>query len=590
MACRIPGTSFGLALVLLGACHSPAKSSTGPPDAASSPPALGDDLPTVAEREPNDAPEQAQPLVGPVRVRGDLHPVQPASPPDEDWYEVRPGATPADLAAELGDFSGGRMVLEIYDHAHNRLLAATSGGPSRPVVVPNLRLKESLLLRVSAAKGATGSYTLSLRLNPADPDSEVEPNDRAVDATPLPLGHGMHGTLSSPMDRDWYRIELTPDAGLPAVAASPMEAGPATNGMTIGGIEGAFNILRVNLSGVADTRMRLEISDQAQRPIYQVQSKKPGDGVRLRDLALPADCQAIFLTVGGVAGTAATESPAAPYRIDAQVEAAPLGLELEPNDAFAQATPITEWRIGYLFPAGDVDLYRLTAAAPSILRAEVSGLEGVATELSLVDPPSAPGQRERLLARVNEGGTKEPEILAGVALPVGDHFVRIQAAAHQVGQHWVRDQENADSTYRVTVKLIPDDGTFEREPNDRPSQATEIHIGQSLRGYAYPRRDVDYYRLDLSSQPVALGLVLHLSGVAKIPLALSLYGSSSDGDRPGPLINTSDHQDTGSAEEIRAKLEPGVYLISVRPHPRDRSLSTPGGDSDNAYTLSVQGG
>jgi len=246
--------------------------------------------------------------------------------------------------------------------------------------------------------------------------------------------------------------------------------------------------------------------------------------------------------------------------------------------------------VGFLAPAGDIDLFRIKVTAPSLLHAELSGIEGVDTELTLVDAPAGPGQRERVLSKVNEGGSKEPEIIPGAVLPIGEHFLRVQAAAHQVGQRWVRDQENPDSTYRLAVQFTPDDGTFEREPNDQPAQATEIRIGQTLRGFAYPHRDVDFYRLDLSAQPVAQGVVIHLTGVAKVPLALSLHAASPDGAHPGSLINTSDHQQTGAAEEIRVKLEPGVYLMSVRPHPRDRTLLTPAGDPDDPYTLSVQGG
>jgi hypothetical protein len=545
-------------------------------------------VPAVVEREPNDALDRAQVLTAPSRLKGDLHPVQPASQPDEDWYLVQPGAAPSDLSIAVGDFAGGRIVLEVYDHDHNRLLAATATGPLQPVVVPSLRLKDALLLRVASVKGATGNYALTLGISPTDPDAEIEPNDRAVDATPLPLGHALHGSLAGPQDRDWYRIELRSNAGTETATtdASAPDSGAAEAGVPDGGVAAPSRMLRLTLSGLPETKLRLEIFDQAQRPLSQADSHSAGEGIRLRDVLLPADCDAILIAVASASG----KTPPAPYQIQAQVEPAPPGLELEPNDTFAQATPIEDWRVGYLAPAGDIDVYRLRISAPSLLRAEVSGIDGVDTELTLVDAPAGPGQRERVLSRVNEGGPKEAEIIPGAVLPIGDHFLRVQAAAHQVGKKWVRDQENADATYRLAVQLTPDDGTFEHEPNDQPGQATDIRIGQSLHGYAYPRRDVDFYRLDLSAQPVAQGIVIHLGGVAKVPLALSLHAASPDGAHPGSLINTIDHQQTGAAEEIRVKLEPGVYLISVRPHPRDHTLLTPVGDPDDAYALSVQGG
>ena len=48
----------------------------------------------------------------------------------------------------------------------------------------------------------------------------------------------------------------------------------------------------------------------------------------MRDIVLPADCEAIFVAVGAVSGKA----PQGVYQIEVLVEPAPPGLELEPND------------------------------------------------------------------------------------------------------------------------------------------------------------------------------------------------------------------------------------------------------------------
>src|SRR5262249_24781539 len=152
----------------------------------------------------------------------------------------------------------------------------------------------------------------------------------------------------------------------------------------------------------------------------------------------------------------------------------------------------------------------------------------VDTELSVVenDGSSAVG---KTILKVNEGGAKEPEVIPAVTLPAGDHFIRVQAASHKVGDNWVRDQEDPDQSYRLEAGLSPDDGASEREPNDPAASAPPILPGQTLSGFAFPARDVDVYRLDLSAQPVAAGVSFTLSGVPKVPLALELRESREGG-------------------------------------------------------------
>jgi hypothetical protein len=192
-----------------------------------------------------------------------------------------------------------------------------------------------------------------------------------------------------------------------------------------------------------------------------------------------------------------------------------------------------------------------------------------------------------VLVRINEGGPKEAEVIPALVLPAGDHLLRVQGALHQVGDKWVRDQENPDDPYTVTLSLSPDEGAFEQEPNDRPDQATAIKIGQTLSGYAYPAKDVDVYQLDLSAQPVGVGVLVKLTGVPRVPLALEIRGAPK-GSKLGDLLNTSDLGKPGVNEEIRAKLEPGSYQIVVRPHPISRSPGQPLADPDTPYQLSVQ--
>ncbi len=569
---------------LFAACSKPA---APPPAAATPPPPPADSLPAVTEVEPNDTPDRAQPIDGPARVGGDLHAVQPASHPDEDWYRVQPRSMPQDLRVELSALPSGRVAFEVYDKDRNKLLSVSSDGPAQGCVLPSFRVRDPIYLRVFSPGGAVGHYSLALRLSAPDPDAEAEPNDRAIDATPLPGDHPMHGTIGTPADQDWYRVDLVaPSDGGTAPVAGAVDAGTADAGTP----QDPAALARLQISAVPNVRLEVHLFDQDQRPLGALEGRT-GEAIDVRDLGLFAGVRSVYVVVqSGYVHGKRVAAPETPYTIAFHAEPAPPNFEIEPNDTVDQATPIANRRYGYLSPQGDVDYYVLHVGTPSLLHARLGPLDHVDTELSVVDRPARPRERDAVLLRANEAGPKEAEVIPSVALPAGDHFVKVEAAAHQVGAHWVRDQENPTDPYELDVSLVPDDGSFEREPNDRPAQATAIKLGQTLRGYAYPARDVDFYRLDLSAQPVGLGVAVKLTGVAKVALALQLRGPLPAGEArtEGPLINTSDHGKAGSPESVRAKLDPGVYLVVVRPDPALRVPGQPGGDPDDAYSLSVQ--
>jgi hypothetical protein len=598
-------------------------------DAGAKPASPAEALPAIAEKEPNDTPQTAQLIEGPERISGDLHPIQPASHPDEDWYKVQPKTLPRDLHAELSGFSG-RIGLEVYDRDLNKLLTLGSEA-GQSCLLPSYRIKDALYLRVFSPTGTTGPYSLALVMKAPDPNSESEPNDRPMDATLLPLDHPMSGTIGTPTDEDWYRVDLVPPATPPApgqapapaptptappnapssptptppapptptaappAAPNPALAAPADAGFPIP-LPGDANpeaLLQIKLTGIPDLRLQIHLFDQDQRPLGELESHMPGEGIDMRDFGLMPRVKSVYLVVqsGSMHGKRLA-APSTPYTLSVHREVAPPNFEIEPNDSVDTATPIGGGkRVGYLSPKGDVDYFVVHMATPSLLHAHLSGLDHVDTELSVVDRPTKAKERDKLVFRINEGGAKEPEVIPSVALAPGDHFVKVEAAAHQVGAHWLRDQENPTDTYELDVTLSPDDGNFEREPNNTPAEAMTLKVGQSVKGYAYPAKDVDFYRLDLSTQPVGSAVVIKLEGVAKVPISLQLRGpvSPDNAKSEGALINTSDHGKPGTDEEIRAKLDPGIYLMEVKPAPTVKVAGQPGGDPDDPYTLTVQG-
>jgi len=251
-----------------------------------------------------------------------------------------------------------------------------------------------------------------------------------------------------------------------------------------------------------------------------------------------------------------------PYTLTISREAAGANAEYEPNDDLAHATPLPldGYREGFLTPATDVDYYVVRPAAPSLLRFEVTGVEKLDLQLSLVERGAKPGT-DRVLQKSNDGVVKEPERLNSVACS-GECFVKVEGVPRKVDGKWVREFDNPDTPYRISVRAVPDNGTEEREPNDTADQATPISVGKPIRGTIYPKRDADFFRLDLSDRPVKTALRATLTGILKVDVALFLYQRGDDGSLT--LVQTSDRAKGDAPEVIRYAADPGVYLFKVQ--------------------------
>jgi hypothetical protein len=541
----------------------------------------------VIEVEPNDDAAHAQVLEGAVDVTASLH-AAAGKKGDEDWFELRipagqratvtvDPAPPLDVALEIVDADGVKRLS----------LDGAQGGGSE--VLHGLASGRMARLRVFSKKAdASGPYHLTVTLEPDDGALELEPNNRAADATPLPPEHPLKGYLPDPLDEDWYRLTLPgpEDAGAPATVDAGtvlVDAGDATDaGLDGGGDGGALldagglppapveppTLLHLTVSGVAGVRLEVALVNAAQATIFSARGKAPGDAVEIRNLALRAGEREFFVVVRSAAigvgkearrGASGTES----YTVTAQVEVAKGAVELEPNDDPAHATPIGPGGSieGYLSPRGDVDVFMIHSDTPVSARAELSGVEHLDLELSVLGVSD--GGKESVLLTANDGELKEPEVLTNLAFGPGELYFQVRSAGHKGPDgKWTRDGENAKDPYRLNVVLSPDDASREREPNNAPELATPIALGQTLRGTIHPRRDVDFYRLDLSAQPVKVNLKATATGILKVDIALYLYRQKPDGSLG--LVQTSDTGKGDAPESVTFAAEPGVYFLKVK--------------------------
>src|SRR6266436_659298 len=539
-----------------------------PPPAVEPPQALAAPE-RVREQEPNDF-QRAQQIPARAIVAGTLQ-----APRDDDWYRV--GAGPGKLLALRIELKGASNAwVETFDRDRNPLLRVHAGGED-PGLIPAMACLEACFVKVSG----TGPQDYELSVLGGDPSAgeELEPNNRAVDATELQPGKPVRGTFLSAEDEDWFRLALPP---------------------------GSPEVLRIEVTPVEGVRPELEVRSLADAALLA--TFRGSDGLFVRDLSLrlgespdagvgdagtPDDAgvqDAAAPPMGADAGVGAGAgyylvlkghsrrgAPLTPYTLTATLEAGAPDLEIEPNDDPEHATPLHDSATGFIAPAGDQDWYRVHADAPMVLHAELSGADRADLELSVY--ASAGADKPRLLARANEGGPREPEVLPAVGIPAGDSYVLVQAAARQLEGKWIRDGEDRQTPYRLAVQLAPDDGTTEREPNDDVASAQTITVPVALKGWIWPRKDVDVFRFHVAAGQAPVSVLL--SAVRGVDLQLRLY--QLHGERPPEVIGSSDTR-RGEGEEklVAVPLKEGDYAVEVSsPRNKDASASQP-------YTLSVQ--
>jgi hypothetical protein len=575
----------------------------------------------LSEKEPNERPDQALTLARDSVVNAALA-ADPAKG-DEDWYRLAP-SSPRTAEITVSGIPGGDVTIEVYDRDRNRLGGVNSEGEGKPERYPNLYVEKERYVRVaSARKGSGGAYTLTLTYRRPNDGEEREPNDRAVDATPLTLGQTVAAYIGHAGDEDWYRIELpaqepgtpaaptgeTPPAPTPTPAPtegtapltpegmppSPAPAGatPPAEGSTPSGSTGTESptgttgavaqaaaagpampveppgvALKIELSSVEGVRPELSVLSAAEAPLFSLRASKEGEALTLRNIGVRATDKVVYVVVkSGWVGSGKeakrTYNATNPYTLSVSLEEAGANAELEPNDELYKATPLINsgFKEGFLAPKNDVDYYVLRTSEPMLAKVEVSGVERLDLVLSAVDAPAGDGQQETVTLKANDGALKEPERLNNVSCN-GSCYFKVEGASRKVDGKWVRDFENADQPYRITITAVPDNGSEEREPNNTVERAMEVNIGTTVRGTVYPAKDVDYYRLDLTDRPVRTPIRATLLGMLKVDVGLYLHRVGEDGKLS--LVQTSDRAKGDQPENIRYSLEPGVYVFEVR--------------------------
>ena len=565
----------------------------------------------VEEKEPNNTAATALVIKVPTRLMGALS----GDRPDEDYLRLE-GAPNQVASLEITGIPGADVALELLDRDGNHVALYNSEGEGDGERISNLGLAAPWLVRIhSAKKGSGGSYVATVTYGTVEAGSEVESNNRAVDASPLTLAQPIHGVIGDRADEDWFKFEVplpvsaapvppgvTPaDAGGPPAAALAIDASqPLPSDAAVSELDAATAasgtpatplppaVVKLELAGVPNVRLQVELANAAQAVFYTARSREAGEGIQLRNLALRPGETSYFVIVKSAWSGAGKEAKrsyntANSYTLTITPEEAGANAELEPNDDPAHATPLVGdgTRQGFFAPKGDIDYFVIRAEKPTLVRVELTGVDRVDAILSVVRPQNADGTgKEEILLRANDGAIKEGELLLNVGAGKGDVFLKVEAAPRLVENKWVRDQENATEPYRLTLTSRPDDGTEEREPNNSADTATPLTLGKTVRGWIHPKKDVDLYRIDLSASPVKVPLKATATGILKVDVALALFRVQDKGEPA--LVQRADKGKGDQSETIRYSAEPGIYLLEVRDTKNLQSNFV------DAYLLSVE--
>lgn len=530
--------------------------------------------PVLTEKEPNDSATQALSLERSSLVEANLG----ADPqkPDVDWYVLK-APLPRTVELQASCPNGADVALEVVDETGTVLATINQGGVGVAERMPNLDVSSRAFVRVvSLKKGVGGAYTLTAKFSDRLPGYELEPNERKVDATPVALGQAISGSMGHGNDVDFYRYELPSDAPvalpgeLPSEDAGQDDAGAVAlvedAGVADAGAVAEKRLaLRVDVSAVEGVSLDVQVLTEAEAVLFAAKSKENGP-LSLRNVGVRAADKVIYVAVRSNpvgAGKDAKKgfNPDVSYTLTVAPEDSGGSAEFEPNDEIARATelPANSYRDGFISPKGDIDTYRVVTEGPSIAKFTVTGVDRVDLQLSIVQ--LVEGKPDEVVLKTNEGVAREPEQLNNVACN-GVCFVRVEAVAKKVDGKWVREDENGDQSYRLTAVVVPDDGTEEKEPNNTAPTASPVTFGKSIRGTVYPKKDVDYFAIDLREKPVKTAINATLLGILKVDVGLYLHRVESDGKLT--LVQTADSAKGDKAETIRYAAEPGLYVLEVR--------------------------
>jgi hypothetical protein len=341
---------------------------------------------------------------------------------------------------------------------------------------------------------------------------EVEPNDTDAQATALLPGRPIRGRLDRRGDVDRYRVSTTLPRG----------------------------VLRAEVTGVPGIALALSVHRvNPPRELGRAANGRAGEGEVVPNVGVTAGESIVVVRARGRKKAASSE----PYTLTVSVAPASEGDELEPNDVRLDAQEIEPARAvhGFFGRRRDVDWYKVKlpeANGEFHLRVEMTAVPGV--------PRASLDVQDEIEVSLKKGWTRRG---TGVLFPnlwvkPGQRMLYVVAAGPT--------RFNVSERYTLQATLFKPGATLEREPNDRPPNATRLAPGERTQGYLAPAGDEDWYAIESPGRSIAR---IAVTGVDHVDLTLSVH-------------------DAGGARRLgvdEGKMREGEILPNV-PIPAGRSL------------------
>jgi hypothetical protein len=319
------------------------------------------------EREPNDGPDAANPIIPGSEITGFFSPAsnslnsrQEFPNREEDWFvlDVKvDSGSPVVADVTLSGVSGVNSVLYIYDSDIREAVSADSAGPGKGEIIRNFGIKNSGRYYVVVTSRGGGfnheePYTLGVTFKGHDSSIEMENNDDFDRANPIE-GNGISGKINRPGDQDfftyravedqyYYRIELLPPNGMDG---------------------------------------ELSIYDRKRQKIITLNSAGIGGREVYPDFYCRED---FFISVSSGIDSGSIDSG---YRLNVIPLAKTSNMEIEPNDTKLQANKMTGNEItGYTSFKGDRDFYQLIRGRRTRHEFTINGIRDGEIKVSITDP------------------------------------------------------------------------------------------------------------------------------------------------------------------------------------------------------------
>jgi hypothetical protein len=456
-----------------------------------------DDAPTASgagaeEKEPNDDRGKANALEGGKKILGKIFKADDSA--DVDWYrlEVPASEKSQKLKVELGALAGADLTFEIYKGPNKVLTVDKNKEDGIGEMVSGFGVKPGPYFIKVEAKPRDGAvfsekgkrYALETEVKEVKEGEEIEPNDGVATSMLVKCGADVTGSFAVPGDSDYYQL-----------GSDGMEAG---------------TVLSITVTAVNDVGMSVTVLDGIKDKVKSA-SAGVGEKLSMKNLGVKPENAPYYIALKAASGS----NPEMDYTLTCTLTKLEGDAELEPNDDPVHATVLEGGKsVTAFFSKGDKDVLKISVPEKAIAHVRVAGIPEVNLKVRLINDKG-----EKVSPTINENGPGEGEELTNWTIPPGDTYIEVTGAGG-----------NDDVPYTVGLGLLPDDGTLELEPNDDPGTATPLFFDtgdgtHSRKGYLHPKKDRDFYVLDLGSGS-EVKVFVKLTGIAKVNLDLTITDES----------------------------------------------------------------